>query len=101
MSTRRSSTPSAQLVINAEADLAVELAAAMPRPREAKRLLQNFFCAPGDLRVKGDHIDICLDVAARADELPAVAQLCRVATTWKLTLPGDPMARPLRFRAQN
>jgi hypothetical protein len=86
--------------INAEADLAAELAAAMPRPREAKRLLQNLFSAPGDIRVAGDHIAVFLDVAAKADERPAITRLCRIATAWKLTLPGDPMARPLRFKAQ-
>ena len=87
--------------INAEADLAAELAAGMARPREAKRLLQNFFCAPGDVLVREGSIEVRLDVAARNDERRALRRLCGVATRWKLTLPGDPKARPLRFGTQN
>ena len=86
--------------INAEVDLAVELATAMHRPREAKRLLQNLFSAPGEVRVRDASIDVILDVAAQSDERPALDHLCRVATAWKLSLPGDPSGRPLRFRSQ-
>lgn len=86
--------------INAEADLAAELATAMPRPREAKRLLQNLFSAPGDLRVTANFIEVVLDVAANADERPALDALCRTVNAWKLAHPGDAAARPLRFRTQ-
>ena len=86
--------------INAEADLAAELATAMPRPREAKRLLQNLFSAPGDLRVTANFIEVVLDIAANADERPALDALCRTVNAWKLAHPGDAAARPLRFRTQ-
>lgn len=88
------------VAINAEADLAAELAAVMSRPREAKRLLQNFFSAPGEVRVRDDVIDVTLDVAAHRGEYRALEHLCRVASSWKLSLPGDPNERPLRFRSQ-
>ena len=88
------------VAINAEADLAVELAAAMSRPREAKRLLQNFFSAPGQVRVRDTFIEVTLDVAAHRGERRALEHLCQVASSWKLSLPGDPNARPLRFRSQ-
>ena len=86
--------------INAEADLAAELATAMPRPREAKRLLQNLFSAPGELRVAATFIEVVLDVAANADERPALDALCRTVNAWNLAHPGDAAARPLRFRTQ-
>jgi hypothetical protein len=86
--------------INAEADLSAELAVAMSRPREAKRLLQNIFSAPGEIRVRDTFIDVTLDVAAHAGERRAIDHLCHVASSWKLALPGDPSGRPLRFRPQ-
>lgn len=86
--------------INAEADLAAELAPAMARPREAKRLLQNLFAAPGDLRVTATSIEVVLDVAATQDEQSALEELCRAVNARKLTHPGDPAARHLRFRTQ-
>jgi transposase-like protein len=86
--------------INAEADLAAELAPAMARPREAKRLLRNLFSAPGDLRVTATSIEVVLDVAATKDEQSALEALCRAVNARKLTHPGDSAARPLRFRTQ-
>ena len=86
--------------INAEAELATELASAMARPREAKRLLRNLFSAPGDLRVTANFIEVVLDVAANADERAALNALCRTVNAWKLAHPGDAAARPLRFRTQ-
>lgn len=83
--------------INAEADLAAELAPAMARPREAKRLLRNFFTAAGDVRVTAKRIDVVLDVAATAAESRALDALCRTVNAWKLTHPGDAATRPLRF----
>lgn len=87
--------------INAEAELSTELGAMMRRPNEARRLLQNFFSAPGEIRVRDNSIDVSLDVAARPDEREALNRLCLVVNGWKLVLPGDPNARPLRFRTQN
>lgn len=87
--------------INAEADLASELSIAMARPREAKRLLKNFFSAPGEIRASDTFIEVILDVAAQRDERHALEHLCHVASSWELSLPGDPLGRPLRFRSQN
>lgn len=84
--------------INAEADLATTLAPAMSRPREAKRLLRNFFSASGDLRVTDKSIEVALDVAGTKNERDALASLCRVINGWELTHPGDVAGRPLRFR---
>jgi hypothetical protein len=86
---------------DAEANLASELATFMARPREAKRLLQNFLSAPGDLRVAADHVGVVLDAAATPEERAAVDGLCATVNAWKLTHPGDPAARPLRFRTQS
>lgn len=84
--------------INVEADLATKLAPAMSRPREAKRLLRNFFSASGELRVTDKSIEVTLDVAGTKNERDALAALCRVVNGWKLTHPGDVAGRPLRFR---
>jgi hypothetical protein len=84
--------------INAEADLATQLAPGMARPREAKRLLRNLFSASGDLRVTANTIEVILDVAGTKNEQDAVAALCRTVNGWKLTHPGDVAARPLLFR---
>jgi hypothetical protein len=86
--------------LNAEADLAIELAPAMARPREAKRLLRNLFSAPGALRVTANAIEVVLDVAATPDERSALDTLCNTVNAWKLTHPGDAAARPLHFRTQ-
>jgi hypothetical protein len=86
--------------VNAEANLASELATFMARPRQAKRLLQNFFSAPGDLRVTTNHIEIVLDAAATPEERFALDGLCATVNAWRLTHPGDAAARPLRFRTQ-
>ena len=86
--------------INAEATLAAELVPAMSRPREAKRLLRNFFSASGDLHVKADSIEVVLDIAANGDERSALKAFCRAVNALKLSHPGDAAARPLRFRTQ-
>ena len=86
--------------INAEATLAAELAPIMSRPREAKRLLRNFFSASGDLRVNAESIEVVLDIAANEDERSALTVFCRTVNALKLTHPGDPAARPLRFKPQ-
>lgn len=86
--------------INAEATLAAQLAPTMSRPREAKRLLRNFFSASGDLRVKADSIAVVLDIAANEDERSALDAFCHAINDLRLTHPGDDDARPLRFRTQ-
>ena len=83
--------------LNAEADLAAELAGYMRKPAEAKKLLANIFAAPGDLRVSEKSVTIHLKVAARKDERQAIAQLFRAINKRNLSLPGDPESRSLRF----
>ena len=85
--------------INAEADLAAELAEHMRKPAEAKKLLANIFAAPGDLRVTEKSVTLHLKTAARKDEREAILQLFQAINSKKLTLPGDPKARPLCFKS--
>ena len=57
---------------NAEADLAAEIAPLLPRPREAKRVLQSLFNAPGRVRVGTRTIAIDLSPAGSKAELAAI-----------------------------
>ncbi len=85
---------------NAESDLAARLAPHMKRPEEAKKLLANVFASPGEVRVYATGITVALDCAANAGERAAIAALLSEITAAKLSLPGDPVQRPLTFRAQ-
>jgi hypothetical protein len=85
--------------LNAEADLAGELAEHMQKPTEAKKLLANIFAAPGDLRVGKKTVTLHLKVAARKNERQAIAQLFQTINSRNLSLPGDPKSRPLRFKS--
>ena len=85
---------------NAESELALVLAPALRRPREAKKVLANIFAAPGQVRVNGKSITITLKPTGNRNELEAINELFQVVNRWKLTLPGDPSSRPLRFGSQ-
>jgi hypothetical protein len=85
--------------LNAEADLAAELAEHMQKPAEAKKLLANIFAAPGDLRVSKKTITLHLKTAARKNERQAIAHLFQTINSRNLSLPGDPKSRSLRFKA--
>jgi transposase len=85
---------------NAESDLAQILAGYMNKPREAKHLLANIFRAPGNVRVGASTISVDLAPAATPSERIAIANLLRDVSGLRLTLPGDPRRRPLRFRSQ-
>jgi len=82
---------------NAESDLAVMLARYMTKPAEAKHLLANLLRAPGQVRVGATVISIDLAPAATAPERIAIANFLRDISGLRLTLPGDPRSRPLRF----
>ena len=84
---------------NAESELAARLAPHLPKPREAKRVLQNLFAAPGSVRVNGKSITVTLLPAARSDETLAIDRLLQAINRRRLTLPGDRSGRVLRFRA--
>ncbi len=85
--------------LNAEADLAAELAEHMQKPAEAKKLLANIFAAPGDLRVSEKNVTLHLKIAARNDERQAITRLFQTINSLNLSLPGDPKSRPLRFKS--
>ena len=85
--------------LNAEAELAGDLAGHLLKPAEAKKLLANIFAAPGDLRVGEKTVTLNLKIAARKDERAAIAKLFEAVNKRNLTLPGDPQGRPLRFKS--
>lgn len=85
---------------NAESDLAGELAVHLERPREAKKVLANLLAAPGDVRVNARTVTVTLHPAGHAGEREAIEALLDTVTRWKLTLPGDPSGRHLRFKSQ-
>lgn len=84
----------------AETELATSLAPHMARPHEAKRLLQNVFSAPGDVRVTDKAITVCLAPAANRSEQTALEPFFHAFNQRRLCHPGDPFARPIRFRLQ-
>ena len=86
---------------NAEADLAAGLAPNLTMPTEAKRLLQNVFAAPGEIRVSKDAITVSLDPAANRPERAALKTFFTALNRRRLCHPGDPFSRPVRFRLQN
>lgn len=86
--------------VNAEADLAAELACHLPRPAEAKKALATLFAAPGDVVLDRDAIRISLRPAGSAAELEAFRQFLTVVNGWHLSLPDDARGRTLRFTCQ-
>jgi hypothetical protein len=86
---------------NAESDLAATLAEAMVLPAEAKKLLANVLRAPGHVVAGQSVITVRLAPAANRTEREAIALLLARCNRQKLTLPGDPARRPLRFQSQN
>jgi hypothetical protein len=85
---------------NAESELASTLAHTMRRPREAKKLLANLLAAPGHVTVSDSSIRVTLLCAANASERKSIDAFLRHVTAQRLTLPGDPAARPMAFRSQ-
>lgn len=83
---------------NAEAELALMLAAHAPRPREAKKLLACIFAAPGTVRLTTRAIHVTLSPAANVPEQKAIASFFADLNRQALTLPADQSRRPLRFR---
>jgi hypothetical protein len=83
---------------NSECDLASELAPHLHKPAEAKRVLRNLFAAPGRVHVGSRAITITLQPAANRNEAEALDALLAIVNRWRLTLPGDPDGRPMRFR---
>jgi hypothetical protein len=86
---------------NAESDLAATLAEAMVLPNEAKKLLANLLRAPGHVVAGKTVITVRLAPAANRSEHEAIASLLARSNRQKLTLPGDPARRTLRFQSQS
>ena len=86
---------------NAESDLAATLAEAMTLPAEAKKVLANVLRAPGHVVAGKSVITVRLAPAANRNEREAIALLLARCNRQKLTLPGDPASRPIRFQSQN
>jgi Transposase protein len=84
---------------NAEADLALSLSEHLRRPLEAKKIIANIFHSPGDIRANEKSITIALHLTGRADEIEAADNLFQEINNRKLSLPGDPQNRPLRFKS--
>jgi hypothetical protein len=85
---------------NIESDLASELAITLARPREAKKTLANLFAAPGTIQLTARTINVALAPAATARERDSFRVLLQSVNSQKLTLPGDPSRRRLRFSLQ-
>jgi hypothetical protein len=81
----------------AETNLAALLAPHLPKPREAKKTLQNLLSAPGTVAYRATSIGVRLRPAATPAERMAFAVLLRGVNARRLTLPGDPQRRALRF----
>jgi hypothetical protein len=84
---------------NVEADLALDLAPRLIRPREAKRVLANVFAAPGRVRVGKRTISITLHPAGTTNELNAIRDWLADLNSQNLVLPADPLRRRLRFQS--
>lgn len=83
---------------NSESELAARLAPHLRKPREAKKTLANLLAAPGLVRVTRRGVTVALAPAGNAAERRAFDALLQEVTALKLTLPGDPSRRPVRFR---
>jgi hypothetical protein len=83
---------------NSESELAARLAPHLRKPREAKKTLANLLAAPGLVRATRRTVTVALAPAGNAAERRAFDALLQEVTALKLTLPGDPSRRPVRFR---
>ena len=82
---------------NAEADLAAMLRPLLPRADEAKKTVANLFAAPGRVDVDGAAVRVDLAPAGTGPEQAAFSKLFAQVDAARLTLPGDPRRRRLRF----
>jgi hypothetical protein len=82
---------------NAESDLAVLLAQHLVRPREAKKTLVNLLTAPGGVHVGSRGVTVRLMPAGNDAERAAFRAFLRDVTRLRLSLPGDPDRRRLRW----
>jgi hypothetical protein len=85
------------VLANLESDLAVMLAPHLDRPREVKKLVANLFAAPGTVRVSSRAVTVRLMPAATETERNAFRAFLHDVTRMRLSLPGDPDRRRLRW----
>ena len=88
------------LIANVVADLAATLGPFLDRPREAKKTLDNLLAAPAVIHATRKLIVVELAPAGTRRELAAFVEVLRPINARKLSLPGDPARRPLRFKLQ-
>ena len=88
------------LIANTVAELAATLGPLLPRPAEAKKTLDNLLAAPAVIHSTRSIIVVELAPAATRRERAAFIELLRPINARKLSLPGDPARRPLRFKVQ-
>lgn len=88
------------LIANISAELATALGPMLARPAEAKKTLDNLLAAPAVLHATRKLLVVELAPAATRRERAAFVELLRPLNARKLTLPGDPARRPLRFKLQ-
>jgi hypothetical protein len=88
------------VIANVESELAAVLGPHLARPAEAKKTLANLFVAPAVLHATSRTIVVDIAPAGTKRELRAFDTLLAQLNARRLTLPGDPDRRPLRFRTQ-
>jgi hypothetical protein len=88
------------LIANIAADLATSLGPRLPRPAEAKKTLDNLLAAPAVIYATRKLIVVELVPAGTRRERSAFRELLRAINARKLSLPGDPARRSLRFKVQ-
>lgn len=86
--------------INAEADLAGELAPHLRRAAEAKKALVNLLAAPGNISITKSTIRVELQPAGTPTEWDAFEKMLAAVNRRDLRLPGDARGRRLRFALQ-
>lgn len=87
-------------IANVVAELAAALGPQLSRPAEAKKTLDNLLAAPAVIHATRNLIVVELAPAGTARERAAFVELLRPINARRLSLPGDPARRPLRFKVQ-
>lgn len=88
------------LIANIVAELAASLGPRLARPAEAKKTLDNLLAAPAVIHATRKLIVVELAPAGTRRERAAFVELLRPINARRLSLPGDPTRRPLRFKLQ-
>ncbi len=88
------------LIANIAAELATSLGPMLARPAEAKKTIDNLLAAPAVIHATPRLIVVELAPAGTRRERAAFVELLRPLNARKLSLPGDPARRALRFKLQ-